>query len=215
MIRRLILFLIFLSAPCAYAGWYQVEAVVFDRLSTDASDELWIKDPGLPNQRNSIELITDVSQSDNPVPYQVLPKNKYRMHGAYQALKLSKTYRPLIHISWQQPSGGETRPVRVVKLRDDGPESGGEAALSVPEAIIDGFVRVRSAQLLHVNIDLAYYPRHSPALPTTDDNDRRFKREIEYVRLHETRKIKLNELHYFDHPMFGVILQVRRLNPGE
>ena len=34
------------------------------------------------------------------------------------------------------------------------------------------------------------------------------------LELKETRRIKLNEIHYFDHPMYGVILQVSRLNPA-
>jgi hypothetical protein len=38
---------------------------------------------------------------------------------------------------------------------------------------------------------------------------------VDYVRLNETRRIRLNELHYFDHPMFGVILQVSRYEREE
>ncbi len=33
---------------------------------------------------------------------------------------------------------------------------------------------------------------------------------VEYVRLVESRRIRLNELHYFDHPLFGAIIQVSR-----
>lgn len=33
----------------------------------------------------------------------------------------------------------------------------------------------------------------------------------DYVRLTESRRIRLKELHYFDHPLFGVIVQVTRL----
>ena len=33
--------------------------------------------------------------------------------------------------------------------------------------------------------------------------------------MRESRKIKLNELNYFDHPLFGVILQVSRMETNE
>jgi hypothetical protein len=33
----------------------------------------------------------------------------------------------------------------------------------------------------------------------------------DYVRLTESRRVRLKELHYFDHPLFGVIVQVTRL----
>jgi len=32
-----------------------------------------------------------------------------------------------------------------------------------------------------------------------------------YAQMKETRRIKLNELHYFDHPLFGVLMRVTRL----
>lgn len=38
---------------------------------------------------------------------------------------------------------------------------------------------------------------------------------VDYVRLTETRRLRLNELHYFDHPMFGMILQVSRYEREE
>ena len=41
------------------------------------------------------------------------------------------------------------------------------------------------------------------------------KDSIESVRLTESRRIKLNELHFFDHPLFGVILQVSRYETEE
>ncbi|MCG8324602.1 MAG: peptidoglycan binding protein CsiV [Thiotrichales bacterium] len=33
-----------------------------------------------------------------------------------------------------------------------------------------------------------------------------------YARIRESRKIKLNEVHYFDHPLFGALIQVSRLS---
>lgn len=38
--------------------------------------------------------------------------------------------------------------------------------------------------------------------------DSETKRAIDGYRLQQTRRIRLNELHYFDHPMFGVLLKV-------
>ena len=40
-------------------------------------------------------------------------------------------------------------------------------------------------------------------------SDLSFKELI--IELKESRKIKLNEIHYFDNPIYGVILQVSRL----
>ena len=33
----------------------------------------------------------------------------------------------------------------------------------------------------------------------------------DYARLTESRRVRLNEIHYFDHPLFGLIVQVSLL----
>ena len=54
----------------------------------------------------------------------------------------------------------------------------------------EGVVRIKVGRLLHVEVDFLYYQDGTP------------------VRLNESRKVKLRETHYFDHPLFGVIVQV-------
>ena len=217
----IIFVIIFLVRP-AHAAWYQIEAVIFDRIFADAGGEIWRSKPGLPDQKNTIELITEGVESDDRLPYRALPKAKYRLQGVYQNLKLSKNYRPLMHLAWEQSTatGGKARPVRIVRLRDDSVNAAGigseqsEPELSPP--ILDGFIKLRIAHFLNVNVDLAYYPNDFlPSPPADDADDQRFNHQISHVRLQQTRRIKLNELHYFDHPMFGVILQVSRLSAEE
>jgi hypothetical protein len=33
--------------------------------------------------------------------------------------------------------------------------------------------------------------------------------------MHETRRVRINEIHYFDHPMFGMLASVRRFKLPE
>jgi hypothetical protein len=56
-----------------------------------------------------------------------------------------------------------------------------------------GFIKIYAEQLLFANIDL----------------------DFEGYRMQEKRRLKLNEKHYFDHPKFGILLQVSRLEPEE
>jgi hypothetical protein len=55
---------------------------------------------------------------------------------------------------------------------------------------VEGTVRLRTGRLLYVDTDFVLYGEETP------------------VRLTESRKVKLKELHYFDHPLYGVLLQV-------
>ena len=61
-------------------------------------------------------------------------------------------------------------------------------------------------------MDLAYFFQPVPGylvngtaetLPVTGET-------AQYSRLRESRRMKLNELHYFDHPLFGLFMRVSR-----
>ena len=63
------------------------------------------------------------------------------------------------------------------------------ATYTVIEQNTKGYIKVYADQLLFANIDL----------------------DFNGFRLVEKRRLKLNEKHYFDHPKFGLLLQVSRL----
>jgi len=63
------------------------------------------------------------------------------------------------------------------------------ANFRVIEQDINGWIKIYAEQLLFANIDLDYLG----------------------YRLNEKRRLKLNERHFFDHPKFGLLVQVSRL----
>ena len=63
------------------------------------------------------------------------------------------------------------------------------ATYTVVETDTKGYIKIYAEQLLFANIDLDY----------------------KGFRMVEKRRLKLNEKHYFDHPKFGLLLQVSRL----
>lgn len=230
------------SCTGAQAAWYQVEVIVFKQLQPDTDGEVWYANPGLPDRTNSIELITDVPEDEGPagangsktlVPFQELGKESYRLDGIYQALKLSRYYRPLYHTSWQQPalSAPSSRAVHLEAFYEtdetEGDQPPEQAAIQIPgetyqpqETLFDGTILVRSTRFLHVDVDIAYFPESMPGANQetgvdTENQEGIYHPHADYVRMRESRKIKLNELHYFDHPLFGVILQVSRIETKE
>lgn len=256
----LILSLLLITAPLsAQDNWYQVEMIVFEYLHPDSDGELWYGDSGLPSTEDSIELIFgsagkkgliyDKSLIPDPAqtgvgnrvlpftPFLVLPKQKYRLQNDFRILQLSSDYRPILHISWQQPSyeSGESRSVHIAKLkagqtRTDKTEEDKEVEVlppeladnqihesfvNVPLPLLDGILRLRSDRYLHVDMDFAFSPEmaalQSGKSLTMEQQQLFAQQQAEFVRLKESRKIKLNELHYFDHPLFGVLLQVSRM----
>lgn len=241
-------------------SWYQVEVIVFDYTRPDLDGELWFKNPGLPQRKDSIDLITAVPDpvkgvpnginqpvadkqpeelsTEDPtqylVPYLALPEEKYRLRDDYRRLRLSSAYRPLLHVAWQQPGldTAEVRQVHLEKMVGDGMT--GSAAIAAPgsdepaeqnyippDPIFDGLIRLRSSSdLLYVDVDIAYFPAgfrnllESQSGEIASQADKRVNLNADYVRLTDSRRIRLNELNFFDHPLFGVLLQVSRVDSG-
>ena len=151
------------------------------------------------------------------IPYLALPQSSFRLQEVWRVLRASREYRPLLHVAWQQ-EGHEQDLGRAVHLEKlEGPASFQSNAYQPAATVLDGTVRIRASRFLHVDLDIAYMPGDLQQLLLSQQqslgtgNDPQVNPYAEYVRLIENRRIKLDELQYFDHPLFGVILQVSRL----
>ena len=102
-------------------------------------------------------------------------------------------------------------PDDIAALRDEPVLS--EDVYQVLDLIFDGTIRLRSSRFLHVDVDFAHFPGFllNGETPDKEEGSLFVQQQADYVRLQESRKIRLNEIHYFDHPIFGVILRVSRL----
>jgi hypothetical protein len=197
-----------LFSNLAHAKWYQVEMVVFEHLTTDNSGELWNTDD-VPDYSRSVELATEANGSN---AFKMLPSSRYKLGGVNKNLKLSSDYRPVYHVAWQQPELTKSRAKKV--------------HIKNPEAKINGTVNLRGGHLLHLDLDISYFvdlttesitsfAEENISIAGEDVEEIEVDEEIimsgTYAQMKETRRIKLNELHYFDHPLFGVIMRVTRL----
>jgi len=200
--------LLLLFSNLAHAKWYQVEMVVFEHLVADNSGELWNTD-GVPDYSASVELVTE---PEGPNAFKRLPASRYKLGGVNKNLKLSSDYRPVHHVAWQQQELTKSRAKKV--------------HIKNPEAKINGTVNLRGGHLLHLDLDISYFvdlytesvtsfTEENLSVAGEDVEEIEIDEEIimsgTYAQMKETRRIKLNELHYFDHPLFGVIMRVTRL----
>lgn len=208
------------------ANWYQVDMIVFEHLNTTNIDESWDADPGVPEVMNSIPLVSDgETTSESLTPFRLLPRSRQRIPGVFASLRNSSQYRPFSYLVWQQPElkYQRAKDVRILLNSNSAPAN---------HFNVVGNVKVRSGQLLHVELDLAYFFEardYSNLFYDLDDGLQlseakqldivvtealdidAVEEENRYTRIKETRRVKLNEMHYFDHPLFGVIIRVSRI----
>ena len=170
---------------------YDVELIIFRHLSTTGTDEQWTLESMVDEQVEIPE--EDASPFESPQPAQppvvdrfpVLPASKFKLTAMYDSLRRSRNYQPLAHFGWTQPGFS----------RDSAPFFPIEAF--VPSSTgASGRIALSRGRYLHLTLDLEYT---APAT-ATDPAQR-------YV-LRQSRRMRSNERHYIDHPMFGVIALV-------
>jgi len=109
------------------------------------------------------------------------------LSAAAQRMKEDGRFRILLHKRWvQSPEAKSTS--QMVRL-DDGVE-------------LDGFVRFYLSRFLHVEVDLALTKPTSGGLFSSDADINQL------YRLTQQRRVKSQEINYFDHPLFGALVRV-------
>ncbi len=200
----LLLGLVAMPVCAGEARWYQVDLIVFERLSGGAGDEHWPLTPGYPEVERTVEPPSpgeDDPRLGGDAPPAAgtggdgeellpVPKEKLSLGAAWRRLRGSADYRPLRYVAWRQPrlKGSEAPRVRIrfpVEQEEPGQRQ-----------VIDGVVTLLPGFYLHADVDLVYF------LPVSAENG------AQLVRLKEKRRLRFDELHYLDHPLFGVLLRV-------
>lgn len=91
-------------AAAPVPNWYDVEVIVFRVLDPDAgSSETWPVDPGMPDWNAALPL-SPANSVGPAVPYQSLSPVSEQLSEAWNRLRHSKNYEPLLHVTWTQPA---------------------------------------------------------------------------------------------------------------
>lgn len=108
------------------------------------------------------------------------------LSSAANALRSDSRFRILLHRRWTQPAEArsDSKPVQ----------------LSTGDGELDGTLRFYIARFLHLEVNLAF----QPVAPVQTS----FPGEMPTYQIKEQRRIRSQELHYFDHPKFGAIVRV-------
>ena len=192
------------------------ETSVFDDLNVaPPGDEAQPLDaPGAPHataplgaDATSPPLAPDAAQLENNAPpeneftFRVLRPEELQLTNQYRVLNRLQAYHPLVHGGWVQLGlpDNEALPVDL-------------GVLGVRNPI--GTIRLSLTRFLHVKLDLSYVDAQ-PA-PTALAPAQESLAELPLpTRYHLTaeRTTRSGELHYFDHPAFGVLIKITPVKP--
>ena len=206
--------------------WFEVQLLVFEHLG-GAGNEQWPADPVLPDTREAESLgpaADRVAYARTRIEEDILP-------GHWKRLEDSEHYRPLLRVAWAQP--GQERDDNAIALRINSEEQVEAPTYSGPWGFtmevaeeesepvyrLDGTITVTLGRFLHLRpwLVLTEAPDDEDAVdvgqtdsltPLWMDEDQRLQRYV----LKESRRMRSNTLHYIDHPRFGILVRIDRLD---
>ncbi len=206
--------------------WYQVEIIVFKNLDVFAG--------GSENWDHARVPVDYPMGSSTLETYKLVPKNQLNLQGAKNFLDKHRNYQVLTHLGWIQPaySSDTAAPVRVtggttIEIQKQEPDRTEllfyqQDPLEQPDQSptnlhqLEGFVTLMVNRYIHLEVNLALreYEHESSHVeviemePTEVDLVDELGAGLYHYQLLHQRRIRTGEIHYFDHPLFGVIAQV-------
>jgi len=169
------------------------------------------EDESLPLEEDPLEEITRRLRDIELVP---LPQSEYTMNEIMDRLQRLDVYDPVMHFGWTQTTWpqGETRDIDLGSMG------------RLPKGL-GGTLKLYLSRYLHLVIDLQLdAPESANVVPGRDDprsgyGDYRTLNSMGEMdepgpvryRINENRIFRSGELRYFDHPKFGVLAKVTRV----
>jgi len=137
--------------------------------------------------------------------YRFEPANRSLLAQEAARLQRSNVYRVAFHRAWIQPvpDRDQLRPM-LIQI--------GEQPDGRPR--IEGILGITRGRFLHLDARLWYATNSNQAAPAVADSAIAAD-EPGYMELHEQRRMRSGELHYLDHPKFGILARVDPIQPPE
>lgn len=149
--------------------------------------------------------------------FHLLPATEYRLQGMVKSLEASGQYRPLVHLAWQQPAFSQEQAL-AVHIAGGWPRTARMSAMGgLRSAVhyVEGSFLLYRGRYLHGVADLVLYrsePTQVSRAPQSAFGERQHvtsePTQPLRFRLNEHRRMRSGEVHYLDHPLFGVLVQV-------
>jgi hypothetical protein len=211
--------------------WYQIEVLLFRNLSTAAqSEEYWptqldVRSPhasyAMPGNGSDSGMLdgwqapdgSGAAAGNQRVEYRSLAASSAKMSAIRDRLQQRRDYKVLALRSWQQALTPAARPVYLHV-------SEGEQYADYSE--LEGYIGFSLKRYLHVDTELWWgdYSAPDPQLDRNEDVDFaagladlppetwQHRRVARGAHLQEQRRMRSGEVHYFDHPLVGMMVLI-------
>ncbi len=177
------------------ASWYSIEYIVFENTPLiNQPLEVWNKEPfQMPADAIALE------PSSGNKSFSSLSTQQQQLHGVYRRLEKLSSYTPIAHGGWIQPVRNKQKRKSVSIIHQMGTDR------------LEGTLTFHRGRFLHLSVDLQLNEMLPLAINNNYAADTITPPSTLY-RLTESRRIKTSQSNYFDHPRFGVLAIVEKIN---
>ena len=184
---------------------YTVEMIIFAYTRDVATaGEIFVPDP--VTDEVVFDDIATIDTSDEPgepeepaeplpeLEFEPLDPDDFTLDNVMGHLRRIDIYQPLVHFGWTQSTRPEelTRPIQL-------------SSLARPAQGLDGTLKLYLSRFLHLVVDLEMEEER------IDESDFVDSSAPVYYRIQEDRIFRSGELRYLDHPKFGVLARITRV----
>ena len=188
----------------------------------DLPDEFDPRYTFVPLPEDNYQLNQEVKTLEEAEGYRVLMHLGWRQPGMDRQRAIPVRIQRLIPpVEGAEPTAEVAAPA----IAEPGVEPGvisvetAEAPVPLPDSQymeLRGFIRIALARYLHVSTDLSYQVYDDS--PAVDPAEGEFNPEEAapgdpIYHLHQTRRMRSKELHYFDHPVLGALILITPFEP--
>ena len=215
--------------------YYDVEVVIIENMSEKQKDsENWPLQVNLSKEEKTVELGQPVLSEwlpegvDIEESYKLLDSDHYNLTSEVEKISESETQRVIFHTAWRQP-GLDKKLALPIYFKHEVPlspviedENNVTKTQDAPEniktmpSILEGILRVTLARYLHLEAELTLQEK-LPEVKITDnpfsvldnesERDKIKKQGVIHLK-QDRRRIRSSELHYIDHPVLGILINI-------
>jgi hypothetical protein len=162
---------------------YEIEVMVFQNIRPEAEgEELWMSE----------RIDPEIKDLDKAVAISTIPGEDSDLTKVREIIEQDSNYRVLVHKQWAQNADTRSESKLVQLNTDDGE--------------LNGTFKFFMSRFLHVDVNLLYKESDSKSLFQAGNTEN--AADINY-EIREQRRVRSNEMQYFDHPKFGLLVMVQ------
>ena len=181
----------------------QIEVIVFQSLALRGwTEEYWPDILELPNTEKATQFNADDGYA------RLLNAQSFTMNNEVEKMTTDKGYDVLAHFAWQQPA--QTREDAKPILIDQFVQQ-----RRLESSILFGTIRMYQERFSHIQVNLEIDRQIPRAILERFTAHQQL--DIDWItegwrfQINESRRVRYGEIHYLDHPIFGVLIKVDRV----